>query len=270
MNPDGSGSALVATLGDNVPLAVPDPNTAGSYIFAARLSPGGQLGIYRGTTLNPGSATRLVTPRYDIVSSIQATSDGTVFYIAGDGSQDRLYSVTIGTNPITISNAYSAHINSAETRIAISRPSGTVTQLVVYERNTSTTRVLVNSGQAIEPQFTKDGSAILFAGNQRTDASFDIFKVSPTGGTPTAITATDNASEFSPTAGPAEGLLAYLSINIESGDTSIVVEDQVQSTKNTVLVDYRLANFLYWSGLQGRSRFGASTLPLRRPHGRLR
>ncbi len=277
-NESGSVAGTYATgVTQLAPVASPDPSSAGRLLFAAPASSTSTLlGIYRNTSATTAGATTVVTPRYSEIDSLQVSRDGTkVVYVAATTADatPHLYSVaTTGSGTPTLLDGdeiISADLSSTGNIVVYEKlPSTGSTEL--YVRDLSATAPVQFTNDAFdqdEPQFSKDGSRIVFSQDDGTgrhvigllsSAGGAITTVNPFPGTTTSVRA--------PSFNAAGTRIAFVAEGDTTANTGLFTCDlsggTVTQIPNTV-APLPLRS-LYWTNNGGRAASGLS-LHLNRP-----
>lgn len=278
-NEAGTAAGTYATgVTDLAPYAVsPDPSSSGRLVFAApATSSSSTLGIYRNTSATTAGATTIVTPRYSEIDSLQVSRDGTkVVFVAATASDatPHLYVVpTSGSGtPTLLDGDYiiSADLSSTGNLVVYEKlPSTGSTEL--YVRDLSATAPVQFTNDAFdqdEPQFSKDGSKIVFSQDDGTgrhvlgllsSAGGTITKIDPFPGTAVSVRA--------PSFNSAGTRIAFVAEGDQTTNSGVFTCDATGANLTQVPGTYPPSPLpsLYWTNAGGRA-VGNLWLHLNRP-----
>lgn len=262
INPNGTGGTTYASFPNgDVPAVAADPSAPGRVVFAAAASGSSVYGIYRNTSLTTVGAEVLVAPTYSYVSTIQPSPDGSrVLYVASTGENPtRVYSLTIAGKALAnIDEGNFASLSYDGTKVVYEKTL-TDTNSEIYLRvlgSGSSTRLTNNAVDDLEPQFSKDGTKVVFAEDVAGDVGRRIIAIQDL--STLAITTVEPLSggshEFPSFNGPGD----RLSFVGYSADASGLYVTGVGFTNPALIVANNggTDTFVlgtYWTGFQGRS-----------------
>jgi Tol biopolymer transport system component len=272
ISPDGTGDQLYAALTTNVRTVGLDPVHQNVKVFSYRSTEDGNDALLRNTTLDNASATQLVGPTYSYIDQIQVSPDGkTIYFIAGVGDADsQLLSVPYeGGNVTVIDNAWTFHVNQAGTQIVYSKlVSGNEE---IFVRNVGTTgagtRLTTNTSEDTMPQWSKNGSKIVFASNRRNVDDFDLFTMNANGTSQTALTQSDDTIELGGSFNEAGDKVAYAGLGGEATTGGLYTVPAVGGNRTAIKPSDALTGSAYWTTAGGRSRTSGYGLSRRIRHG---
>lgn len=274
---DGTGPGTYATgVSNDNSAAVANPAVAGQIVFARNAGGTTPYGIYRNTSATLVGATTIVAPTYSFVGSLQISRDGTkVVYIGRIGNGlDRVYSVdTANANAITdIDEAFSASLSSAGDRVVYNKFLGADNDTDLFVRvlgAASSVRLTSNTIDDEDPQFSKDGTTVVFS-QQTSDSRMRLASIDLATGTVTTLDPVPAlTAQRAPSLNGAGDRVAFIGqSNNDASESGLYVADFPSGANATQVVssaDLRLAT--YWSTLQGRS-LGHDSLRLSLPRKR--
>jgi hypothetical protein len=163
----------------------PDPSAPGQIVFAAQPAGSTKLGIYRNTSTSTSGATTIVAPSYGEIISLQVARDGSkVVYVAANtlGGDPGVYVVSTnpGATPVRLDDALDASLSSAGDRVVYNKypASGGLPDIYVFVLGEGAPHRITNdSPDEAEPQFSKDGSQIVFSQSVSGSDRYRLVKV---------------------------------------------------------------------------------------------
>jgi Tol biopolymer transport system component len=270
VSPDGTGEQVYVTLPNTIPTVGLDPVHQNVKVFAYRENDEAQVSLLRNTSLTNTGATQIVGANYTYIDQIQVSPDGNlVYFIAGVGDADsQLLSVPYGGGDVTVIDAAETfHLNQAGTKIVYSKPVGGRAEIFVRNvgSGTTPTQLTNNTAEDMLPQWSKDGSRIVFASDRRNIDDFDLFVMNANGSNQTALTTSDGAIELGASFNEQGDRIAYAALGDAGGLFTI---PSAGGTPVAVKPSQALQGYVYWTTAGGRSRTLSYGLPrrLRRGH----
>ena len=247
---DGTGRVDEGGLNSDVVCAVPDPETANSYVYA--LVQNGECVLYRGKTFDASTSTRLLTDSFDAVTSLQTTSVGDVAFVAIKDGESGVYLLSGGTAQ-KIDEASSCAVSRDGQTVAYTKIVDDLDTLYTWMRSTNTTVTIALGGDSLYPSFSKDGAWILFSSSRDGSGNtpFDLYQVPTGGGTVERITNTPSISEFGACYNEARTMISYAGFSVDDDEGGVYVRSNIGVRRIATDDDVRFAT--YWTDSQGRS-----------------
>ena len=247
---DGTGRVDEGGLNSEVVCAVPDPETANSYVYA--LVQNGECVLYRGKTFDATTSTRLLTDSFDAVTALQTTSDGDIAFVAIKDGESGVYLLSGGTAQ-KIDEASSCAVSRDGRTVAYTKIVDDLDTLYTWTRSTNTTVAIASGGDSLYPSFSKDGAWILFSSSRdgSGDTPFDLYQVPTGGGTVERITNTPSISEFGACYNEARTMISYAGFSVDDDEGGVYVRSNTGVRRIATDDDVRFAT--YWTDSQGRS-----------------
>lgn len=277
VNPDGTGGAtFLSGIDSQNSAAVADPDAAGQFVFALQPSGSTLYGIYRNSTISTTGATTIVAPAYSSVSSLQIAGEGSekkIVFIATVGDPNtaplRLYqsATAAGSSPLLIDDAYAATLSGSGDRVVYNKyPSDNDNDTELYVRRfseISSHRLTDNSLNEEDPQFSKDGSLVVFAQDVPSSLRIRLASINLATGVVTTIDPSPTIDNLrAPTLNAAGDKIAYVGIsNGDASQSGIYVADfpsGANASAGPIVTSANLQNATYWSTPQGRSLTGGT------------
>lgn len=255
----------MASIPENISCPVADPTRSHGFIYASDPDAIGSYGIYRGTSLDSG--TLLTSKKFEDVSMIQATSDGSVFILGVVSGVRGLYVVRSGTATI-IDTAEAAMARPDGASAVYAHISGDNVAIVLWTASNGGKRTVVPTGFNHSPAISRDGTQIVYSALNASRGDFDLYTIATSGGSAVRLTNTAGRNEFGASFDETGGKLSY-SVTGDSDAPGIYVYSGGVSTR--IVGDLNVSSGTYWSTSQGRSYFGVgmsrfSKLPDLRRH----
>lgn len=265
INPDGSGNTTFLELGELYGPAAPNPAVAGQIVFAYRTSLSADYKIYKGSSLDPGSATVLVSGElYDYVSALQVTSDGTqvVFTASRTGQTSHLRKVAIGgATSSTILDANEcamSSLNWSSDKVAYVRVAGGDGDIFIRGLGTSDTPVQLTNNTVAEelwPQFSKNGTKVVFS-SDRDGLQFDLYTINIDATGLFRLTSSADLNESSASWSPTATQLSYSAFTISGSLTNngLYRINSDGTGKTQIRSVSAIGESIYWTSADGRAR----------------
>ena len=247
---DGTGRVDVGGLNPDVVGAIPDPKTTNGYIYGL-LQNGGCV-LYRGTTFDPSRSMRLIDDSFDGLTSLQATNEGDLVFVAVKNGESAVYILRDGSLQ-RIDSASSCGVSRDGETVAYTKIVDDLDTLYVWTRSSNTTRSIAPGGDSLYPSFSKDGAWILFSSSRdgSGDTPFDLYQVPSGGGAIERITSTPFISEFGACYNEARTMISYAGFSINGGEGGVYVSSNLGVRRIAADNDVRFAT--YWTDSVGRS-----------------
>jgi hypothetical protein len=259
ISPDGSGDQLYAGLSQNVLSVGLDPTQQNVKVFSYQADANSNVGLMRNTTLSGEGATELLPAAYRFIEQIQVSPDGqTVYFIAGLGESDaQLLKVSMDGGEATVVDlAESFHINQAGTQIAYSKFVNGNEE--IFTMNLAGTpnpvRRTFSPLDDTLPQWSKDGTKIVFASNRRNANDYDLYTMNADGSGTVALTATDDTIELGASYNEAGDTVAYAALGGESTGGGLYTIPTAGGGRTSVKPSDALLGSAYWTTAGGRGR----------------
>lgn len=243
----------------------PDPSAANQIVFAFQPTGSPKYGIYRNTSISLTGATTIVAPNYGEIDSLQVSRDGSrVVFIAAvsAGGTQGLYSVptAAGSAPTKLDNAVDASLSSSGDRVVYSSyPLGGSLPDIYIRKFTESSphRMTNNTLDEADPQFSKDGTKIVFAQQVGTTDRFRLAVCNVATGVVTTLDPIPTASVRGPSF---NGDGTRISFVVQSSTDSVngiyTTDTATGATATQVLASVRLQTSTYWTTINGRSPGG--------------
>lgn len=240
----------------------PDPSAANQIVFAAKPSGATKFGIYRNTTISTVGATTIVGNIYGEIDSIEVARDGSrVVFVAAvtAGGTLGVYSVstTVGSAPTKLDNALEASLSSSGDRVVYSNfpAGGSLPNIYVRKFSESTSHQLTNNTlDEADPQFSKDGTKVVFAQQVGTTDRFRLATVDLSTGTLTTLDPIPTASVRGPSFNGDASRISFVVQSPTDSVNGIYTTDTATGTTLTQVVSsIMLQTSTYWSTTSGRS-----------------
>jgi hypothetical protein len=189
---DNARAALIALIKQVVPVT-PPPGPAAIAFTSDRT---GNNDIFVMDANGNGQTNRTMNPANDQFPAWSPTADKLAFTSNRAGTNDIWVMNGDGTSPVRVSTGAAADTADDQkpawspdgTKIAfVSNRNGNADIFVVPATGGTTTPVVVNPGDDIDPAFTRDGASIVFS-SYRGATGADLYSVPATGGAPVALT----------------------------------------------------------------------------------
>ena len=271
---DPNPTVFASGLPADAPVATPDPSAAGRLVFAAT-DANGKIGIYRNTSISLTDATAFVAPQFAEIVSLQVSRDGkrVVFVATPSGANEpRLFTATLGGTPVLLDAGYaiSAELGSDGTRVVYEKvtddgDSELFVRTIGATTSTQLTDDAVDEGQ---PQFSKDGTKVVFTMRDTTpEGRSTLGTLTAAGG---AITPIDpfpgtTVDVFAPSFNGAGTRIAFLAFGDTVEQSGIFTCDLAGRTVQRVASGDPLPlASVYWTNATGRGP-GNLTYHLNRP-----
>jgi Tol biopolymer transport system component len=250
VNPDGTSPVQFATLIENIPSAVPNPQLT-QWAFAYTATPGSKnpsYNLFRGATPQLSGATKLTTNNFEVINTIQYTPDGSkIVFTASLGSNDfGVYSInTNGTGLFRIGDGEEALINGLGDKLVITRLTGGAGEIGTMNLDgTGYSNLTNNPAEDINPQWSKDGAQIFFSSER--NGQFDIYRMTPAGASVTNVT-THADDEFGPSPNMTASQVAFTVIDIPT-EVIGVYRIEVNNTGRIRIVNVgSVGQTVFWS-----------------------
>ncbi len=263
INPDATGNTLLATITGTFTGYVMNAVKTHEVIFGNTPVPFGGCGVYRNSTLSASGAVQIVAPQFDNVSFLQVTPDGNhIVFIGSLGTTSTLYKAAIdGSTLVAVDSADTCALSPDGTTVVYSNGvsgSGEIFTCAISPVGTPV-RLTNNSFDDLYPQYSKDGTAIVFSSDRdQTNAStpYDLYIMSATGTNVQRLTNSPTVSEFGASFSPDGAKIAYAGIGDTAGTSGIFTISASaagnMASRFTLLLSDNIGNGTYWSSAQGR------------------
>ncbi|MFZ4507148.1 MAG: TolB family protein, partial [Fimbriimonas sp.] len=277
INPDASGDTLFISLSDLYGPVAPNPVVAGQYVFAYRPTSIANYKIYKGNSLDAGSAVNLVSSEvYEYVSSLQVTPDGSqvVFTAVRPTLTIRLCKVAIaGSANATVLDANEssmASISPLGDKVVYSRVDGGDGDIYIRGLGATddATALTNNTSEELWPQISRDGTQVVFSSDRTTPGQYDLYTILAAGGTTIQVTNTSDRSELGASWSPDSTTLSFASIRLSGATESGLFKISKSGSGLTLLKSSSaVGETTYWTGTNGKApgRVDIARLYGRRP-----
>jgi Tol biopolymer transport system component len=220
--------------------------------------------LYKNSSVDITGAVPLTPVEFKSFGSIKITPDGTkVVFTASLGAGDSgVYVVGIDGSGLTkLDDADDADISPTGTRIVYTRFRPTDSHSEICAKNLDSSgfaQLTNNASDDILPQYSKDGTKIVFA-SDRVGGHFEIFSMTSAGASQTKLT-TDSDADFGATFSPDASQIAYTRISTDTSLTGVYKKAATTATATALLYASPGIDLpIYWTP--------ATTLRSRGPHG---
>ncbi len=275
---DGTGSGVYATgVSGDAPPASPNPAVSGQFVFAAKPTGSNAYGLYKGTVASATdpNTTRILAPSLGQISTLQVSRDGSkVIYVGATSASSNVQNLYVvsasGGVPTQIdSDVFSASLSSDGSKVVYSKaPTGSdILELYVrFLNETASTRLTNNDVYDDDPQFSKDGTKIVFTQQVSGSTHERLATINLTAGAPYAATTFDPVptSDFQrgPSFNSAGTRVSFVVIGVP-GAQGVWTSNVDGSDARQIVANDNLLSPTYWSTPNGRS-IGGQTLGLSR------
>lgn len=249
---------------------VKDHTSSTRFYFSA--DGGSGIRLYRGNgALSITSATQLGAQTWDVITDMQVSSDGsTIVFTGAQTPTDPIEVWKIGSNGsglarLDAGNEFSVSPVVGSTEIAFVKDNAAGTASELYTRSYTTTSATVSAtqlttfGQTVAtPNFTKDGSKIVFSRLLPTTPAgdqYDLFSLTASGSGLTQLTNSSAISEIGGSFNEAMNRLSYISFDA-TNPTFLQVSDSGGANPNVLVTDSGLSFTTYWTSSIGRGTDG--------------
>ncbi len=264
MDPNGTNITPVETLSQNfTAYAQSSADDKIAFAYSSNVSsPAYQ--ILTNTVLSANGATEIDAGPYVYVQSIQFTPDGTrLVYVAQTltGTSGVYVANSDGTGtPVRLDEADDVSLSPSGDYIVYSRFFSNGEICVRKLDGSAFVRLTSNSSEDIFPQWSKDGSKIVFSSN-RTGSNFNIFLMNSNGTSPVQLTST-SSNEYGSTMNTDGSVVAYTKIGANPGIYSTPAGGGSETPVFTGTTDA----WIYWTTSNGRrGGIGGLGLSIGRP-----
>jgi hypothetical protein len=260
MDPSGANDTSLAVLDNNYAALTLNPAVANQVVFAYQTSPTAKLGIYKNSSPSIVGATEIMPPSFDSVGSLQVSSDGSTVYFVADSkvTTGKLLKVNIATGAAQqLDTAEAAHINIAGDLLVYSKLlTNNVTALFVRGVGAAdtATRITDTSFNSTFPQWSKDGSRIVFSSDKGTDGSYDLYMVNPDGSGLTRLTNTPQTDELGGSFNDNGSMVSFVVLAADGSLSGIYRVDTSGVDANRLQLKAVLnpGDTTYWTSANGR------------------
>lgn len=262
MDPDGTNNVLIATLSPNFTALAPSPaDNRVAFAYSSNGTTNPNYKILVNTSLSQVGAVTVDPATYIFVASMQFSQDGTkIIYVA---------QTSTGTSGVYVANAdgTGTPVRLDEADDASLSPSG---QYVVYTRffsngeicvkkvdNTGFVRLTSNSAEDFLPQWSKDGTKIVFS-SDRTASNFNIFSMLANGTSPTQIT-TSTEDEYGSSFNNDATFVAFTRLSSNTSLSGVYKIAATGGSETPLLLSSAIRTPVYWTSANGqRGGFGGA------------
>lgn len=271
----GTGDSLFALMPAQFTSVAPNPNVTNQLVFAyttdAIVTVTTTYELYRNTSVSLLGAVKLTDHTanpFSLIGSIGFTLDGQkIFFTAQVGSDHGLYVMNPnGTGITRIATADDAKLSPDGSKILISQPAGGQNDL--YYINTTDINsnspalhpVLVTTTQdEIMPQWSKDGTKIVFSSESTTDPTpnFEIFVV-PFGSSSVVQLTGNGDDNFSPSLSPNGTQVAFARVSNAVLTSGLYKAPTAGGASSSIILNPSIGTSVYWTSNQGRAIDGAT------------
>lgn len=271
MNPDGSGLTTFDTLPtDYVGYAHSPADSKVAFGYSGGQP--SQFKLYVNSSVNVTGATLIDPGPYLGISYLQFTPDGSkIVYIAQDPA---LLDVRLcvanadgsGT-PVVLDSAEGANLSPSGDVIVYSKLVGS--NGVIFRRRldgSGLVQVTHDSFDNISPSWSKEGDKIFFSSSR--SGGYCIWSMDANGGNLTQLTI-DGTLDLNPSPNSGATEIAFRRLSNNSALRGIYKIDAAGTTLTPLHLSPNVANYVYWTGVNGRAP-GAASAPWSQPSPRIR
>jgi Tol biopolymer transport system component len=255
--PDGSNLTTIGSLPGGIGAAVVNPNVVNSVIFAYAPN-GSEFGIYQNSSISASGAIQLVPAQLDSVAMIQLTPDDkTIVFVASQNGSSGLYTVsTAGGSPMYLAPADSASLSPDGSTIVFSQATAAGEAILsIPTSGGGTTALTDGTFFDIDPQFSKDGSMVVFSSDRNasgTGGPIGVCALSLSSHAFTYVTSDPTSAEMGPSFNATGTQISYIVQNGTPGLSGVYVCNADGSNPIQIYASDQIGQSSYWTGSNGR------------------